>query len=470
VVRVELGPAAPIDAAIEQWRGSLTGVNQPDTADQIAPHTRLRTLVWEPLEQVLPAQTRVVFLCPDGKLTALPWAALPGRSPDSYLLQEYALAVVPHGPFLLERLTAEETAGDTDPGVFLVVGDVSYDGRPMPPTRESALVALRSAVRGDDHDRWGPLPATGQELAELVSATTDQTVLKISGTEAGTDRILAELPQVRWAHFATHGFFADASFRSVFQLDPESFAQRSFMTGGERTRVSGRNPLVLSGLVLAGANRPRPLNAFGIPQGDGGILTAEAIAGLPLGNLDLATLSACETGLGDVAGGEGVFGLQRAFHIAGAHTVVASLWNVDDQATQELMTHFYRNMWEKDMGKLQALRQAQLAMLNRSSESSRSGDRGPGAIVPQPSDTTRARARPELWAAWVLSGDPGDLSFVTEPSESVTSMVPVPVRPATANPATTISTLAYIVAASVSLVLLVGPAWYVRRRNIESKS
>ena len=88
-------------------------------------------------------------------------------------------------------------------------------------------------------------------------------------------------------------------------------------SGSERRTVAGRNPLVLSGLVLAGANLPRAKDSYGIAQGDGGILTAESIAGLPLDKLELAVLSACETGLGDVAGGEGVFGLQRAFHSAG---------------------------------------------------------------------------------------------------------------------------------------------------------
>ena len=128
---------------------------------------------------------------------------------------------------------------------------------------------------------------------------------------------------------------------------------------GQRSTVAGRNPLVLSGLVLAGANLPRPKDEFGVPQGDGGILTAEAIATLPLDHLELAVLSACETGLGDVAGGEGVFGLQRAFHIAGARNVVASLWKVDDQATAMLMQLFYRNLWhgQQSVAPLVALRE-----------------------------------------------------------------------------------------------------------------
>ena len=82
-----------------------------------------------------------------------------------------------------------------------------------------------------------------------------------------------------------------------------------------------------------------------------------------LSNVDLAVLSACETGLGKVAGGEGLLGLQRAFQVSGAGTTVASLWQVDDAATRALMDEFYRNLWEKKLPKIEALRQAQLKML-----------------------------------------------------------------------------------------------------------
>ena len=128
-------------------------------------------------------------------------------------------------------------------------------------------------------------------------------------------------------------------------MQRENFAAQSFLLGRERKSAAGRNPLVLSGLVLAGANMPRPLDSLGIPRGDDGILTAEAIAGMNLLGLELAVLSACETALGDVAGGEGVYGLQRAFHTAGARNVVASLWKVSDEATVALMRLFYNKLW-----------------------------------------------------------------------------------------------------------------------------
>ena len=166
--------------------------------------------------------------------------------------------------------------------------------------------------------------------------------------------------------------------------------------------------------MLAGANRPRPKNELGLPQGDGGILTAEAIAGLDLRKLDLVVLSACETGLGDVAGGEGVMGLTRAFHIAAARSVVASLWQVNDAATKALMAEFYRNLWERNLSKLEALRQAQLTML-RHYDPKDGKLRGAGPL--RPVDPQRLAAAQEAnvkpreplapfyWAAFVLSGD-----------------------------------------------------------------
>jgi CHAT domain-containing protein len=124
-----------------------------------------------------------------------------------------------------------------------------------------------------------------------------------------------ELPDARFVHLATHGFFADESLRSAFHLDPTR--DRIIVGGvpllGRRSTVTARNPLLLSGIVLSGANQAET-GASHKP----GIFTAEEVAELDLSGTELVVLSACETGLGEVAGGEGVFGLQRAFGLAGA--------------------------------------------------------------------------------------------------------------------------------------------------------
>jgi CHAT domain-containing protein len=153
---------------------------------------------------------------------------------------------------------------------------------------------------------------------------------------------------------------------------------------------------LLSGLVFAGANRPdrRPEET---------ILTALEVGELELSKVELVVLSACETGRGRVAGGEGVLGLQRAFQVAGARTAVTSLWKVPDAATKELMIRFHHNLWEKRMAKVDALREAQIWLLNEGGKRPEFQIRGLDPVDPKP--TAGAMVSPHYWAAFVLSGD-----------------------------------------------------------------
>jgi CHAT domain-containing protein len=358
-----------------------------------------------------------VYVAPDGELTQLPWGALPGGGPDRVLLDDYALAVLPHGPFLLEQLTpspARSAQRPPAPQGLLLVGGIRYDDQPaaaVAPTRGAEGVVAQPVS-------WGYLAGSEAErhlLENLLATTGPKLTASLGGAEAATARLRQELEQVRYAHLATHGFFADKQFRSVLQLDPKLFERREFANGnlGERRGEGARSPLVLSGLVCAGANRA--------DTPDRGILSADAIAGLLLDDLQLAVLSACDTGLGDVAGGEGVFGLQRAFHIAGCHNVVASLWKVDDAATAALMTRFYGYLFAADEARrlppLEALRRAQLDLYRHPElipAWSRGEARAPGrprpATTPPPADTppelvtSAGRAPIKLWAAFTLSG------------------------------------------------------------------
>jgi CHAT domain-containing protein/Tfp pilus assembly protein PilF len=400
--RVELGAAEPIDKALADWRRSL----QAGKVGSPAALT-LRRLLWQPLEHVFPARTHTVLLAPDAALTGLPWAALPGDRPDSVLLEEYALATMPNGQLLLDLLRVP-ARGKGEAGLLLAAGGIDYDGVVERQRLAAAQGLARAAANGKGQALWAALPGTRQELKEVRRLAGKRPVVQLQGVTAGTGRLLADLPQARWAHLATHGFFADPSVPSILHLTPQDYERGQH---GERVGLGARSPLVLSGLVCAGANRP-------VKDGeteDGGILTAEAIAGLNLDGLELAVLSACDTGLGESGGGEGVFGLQRAFHVAGARSVVASLWKIDDDATQALMAEFYRNLWERKLPKLEALRRAQLAMLlHYDAKAGRL--RAPGAPVPV--DTTelaaareklRTAGRPPLpplyWAGFVLSGD-----------------------------------------------------------------
>jgi len=198
--------------------------------------------------------------------------------------------------------------------------------------------------------------------------------------------VVAAAATHQFVHLATHGFFAGESEQSILLAE-----QRAALERGDLrllARVARRHPGLLSGLVFAGVNRSdrRPEET---------ILTALETAELELGKVELVVLSACNTGRGQVAGGEGVLGLQRAFQLAGARSVVASLWGVPDKETHELMREFYRRVWsDKPVPRAEALRQAQLWMLENWKP--RGGLERPAPQGPPP---------PYVWAAFVLSGD-----------------------------------------------------------------
>src|SRR5262249_38194921 len=354
IARVELGHAEAIERAWAAWRQAITSERPDDAAERSAAAAAGR-LVWEPLRRELPANLTTVYLTADGALHQLPWAALPGVKRGTVLLEEHAICLVPHGPFLLQRLE-DPAPAPAAPGRLLALGGMDYQHRaagpvaaPPEPVREAALTpgGVRwRALAGTDKER--------QQVAALARQQAQLEVIESAGQEATTAQFQRDLPGVRYAHVATHGFFADPKFRSALQIDPKEFGAQ----GVRDRRGGGRSPLALSGLVFAGANQSGTEAAE-----DRGIVTAEGLIGLRLEGLQLAVLSACETGLGEVGGGEGVYGLQRAFHVAGCRDVIASLWKVDDDATQALMALFYRNLWEKGERPLDALRHAQLGLM-----------------------------------------------------------------------------------------------------------
>jgi CHAT domain-containing protein len=122
------------------------------------------------------------------------------------------------------------------------------------------------------------------------------------------------------------------------------------------------DPLLNSGLLLA--NAQQGITGL-LTNGEDGVLTAKEALNLTLDKTDLVVMSACETGLGEIRNGEGVYGLQRAFQQAGAKTVVISLWKVSDEATQELMSRFYENLLSKKLSKREAFQQAQSALMKK---------------------------------------------------------------------------------------------------------
>jgi CHAT domain-containing protein/tetratricopeptide (TPR) repeat protein len=332
---VDLGPAAPIDAAVADFRMRLQRgqlVSRPED-----PGTSLRDKLWQPIAQKI-ARKKLVLLSPDRELCGLPFAALPTADGKRFLLEDVSLAVVSMPQLLPEMMAAENKSSVSQPSL-LALGDVDFDGSPGRPSQAPGKNDVVASIRGlTEGNTWSSLPGTRGEVLAIESVFNKSIARGkcklVRQAEATESLFCSEAPVHEYLHVATHGFFADA----------------------ENKAAENRHPGLLSGIALAGANRPGT-------EGDDGILTALEVANLDLSKVKLAVLSACETGLGTAAGGEGVVGLQRAFQIAGAKTTVTSLWKVDDEATRKLMERFYENQWKKKLNVVESLREAQLWML-----------------------------------------------------------------------------------------------------------
>lgn len=362
---LDLGPVEPIEEAFRQWQTTLARRTRPLTGPD-DPAGKLRACLWQPLESHLQG-AHTVLLSPDGLVGRLPLGALPGSRPDRYLLEERAIVLV-SVPQLLPELLARPAPSFPADASLLLVGDVHYGGEAGQAADHGGRRAATAGSMGRTLLSFHRLPATRREsvaVQRLFQQRFPQGSVQFLHQEQATEAtVRREAPNHRWLHLATHGFFAPPSVRSALAPVAPEGSERTGRPGSPgdwfgRQGVSGFHPGLLSGLVLTGANQP-------VREGqDDGILTALEVAELNLEKVELAALSACETGLGKAAGGEGLLGLQRAFQVAGARSVLASLWGVADEATEELMVRFYQNLWEKKLPKLEALRQAQLWMLER---------------------------------------------------------------------------------------------------------
>ena len=415
---VYLGRADSLDPLIARWRRELmAGITQPAATAQEteqalrATGTGLRRKLWDPIAAHLQGVQRL-YVVPDGAINLVPLTALPtlrGR----YLLED--------GP-VVHYLSAERDlpAANQSPaqpgrGGLLAVGGPSFaDGslfaalsRPPAPGRTDtrdkipALVNPTSSTRsgatnciGYSSLQFSALPGSRREVQEVAALWRDagsqepasQVLLGRDASEGAMKRLA---PGQTILHLATHGFFlggecgpANDKTRSVGGLVTSGKPKAVFASTNARRKELPENPLLLSGLAFAGANR----RAAAGHDEDDGILTAEEVASLNLQGTEWAVLSACGTGLGEIKAGEGVVGLRRAFQIAGARTVIMSLWSVDDQATRLWMRALYDGRLNKNLNTADAVREASLTVLR----------------------ARRARGQsthPFYWAAFVAAGD-----------------------------------------------------------------
>jgi len=350
---VLLGDANKIDETAREWRMSLGAPAQEGNAG-LKYGEALRRALWDPLAELL-SKARTVLIVPEGELNMLNFATLPSGK-DRFLVET--------GP-AFQMLTAERDivppANPSHPGKGLVaVGGVDFDREDVEAAGSvklaDASTATLSTSRGIEECRENvprrleSLPGTIAEAQQVVQHWTqslpNEPATLLTGARASESAVLKAASTSRGLHLATHGFFA-----RVCSADQS----RGNSNAGESTD----DPLLRSGIALAGANhRDKPA-----ANGDDGILTAEEIATSDLSSLDWVVLSACESGVGEVAPGEGVYGLRRAFAIAGARTLVMSLWKVGDVAAQRWMRNLYEARFDEKLPVAEAVRAASLRVL-----------------------------------------------------------------------------------------------------------
>jgi CHAT domain-containing protein len=379
---LELGAAAPIEEATKAFLEDLTarrgvgGVTAGTKSTGPTPNDRLRELLWAPLEKHLSGAERL-FVCPDGFLGTLPFEVLQAED-GSFLIEKHAFVYLQDAVSLVESRTRGGSSGEGTPSL-LVAGAVDYEDREVAP---EGLITLADR-RGHFESTWLPLSETRREtdgIAHLFGKSFEKGKRLLLQDGAPTEeRLKAEIPGNSIVHLATHGYFQPEALPSMWERLREGSEEPLAFSHEERL-VTGYLPGLLSGLVCAGANRREHGR-------DNGLLTAEEVGWLDLSGCDLVVLSACETALGTPRAGEGMISLRRSFHLAGARTVISSLWKVRDESTKDLMLGFYTRLWQKGRGPLEALRGAQLEMLARN----RAKYEGNGL--------------PSMWGAFLLSGE-----------------------------------------------------------------
>ncbi|MBL0217668.1 MAG: CHAT domain-containing protein [Myxococcales bacterium] len=342
-VLIDLGDAAAIDTAIEKFRKAVA---DPANKKVVDLGHDLYTLTMAKLAPALGGATSVL-LAPDGALNVVPFSALVDDQ-QQFLIKTYTFTYLTSGRDLL-RLNIKTKAQ----GGGVIFADPSFDaGGPAPAAKpgDAAGDGTRGRRSSDLASlMWPPLPGTGQEADEVTKRMTGLKLYR--GTEA-TEAAVKSVHGPRILHLATHGFFLPDE-----PPPPPKDADLRSAPGAPMPVASYENPLLRSGLAFAGANKL-------VSGDDDGILTAMEASGLDLQGTKLVVLSACETGVGKVTNGDGVYGLRRALVIAGAESLVMSLWQVDDVATKDLMAGYYARL-KAGKGRSTALRDIQLELAGR---------------------------------------------------------------------------------------------------------
>lgn len=339
----DLGDAATIDGQIQRFLEDLRCGERLATPcyelEELKPVAQaLYEKIFAPIQPHLGEATHLL-ISPDSQLNLVPFAALVDEQ-NRYLVETYTLTHLTSGRDLLRM---QSQAPSQQPPV--VLADPNFDTADATGVMQVAS-ASRGGARSADlaNLRFGRLEGSAQEVAAIRPLLGEDAV--VLAEARATENALKQVQGPSVLHLATHGFFLED-----VPVPPPAIGV------GELPQSSIRveNPLLRSGLALAGFNQRES-------DGEDGVLTALEVAGLNLWGTRLVVLSACETGLGDIADGEGVYGLRRAFVMAGAESQLMSLWQVSDRGTADLMQQYYERLSQGE-GRSETLRQVQLTAL-----------------------------------------------------------------------------------------------------------
>jgi CHAT domain-containing protein/Tfp pilus assembly protein PilF len=393
---LDIARAKDIDAGVEAVRREFTDFQEklrecesPEEAlalekaqekQFVKASAALYRRLFAPLHRAV-GRAKLVYVAADGTLNRLPFEALVDTD-GKYLIESYRFAYLSSGRDLL-RPALKPAAGT----VVFAGPDYKLDAAERLAQADKLLkkaetVALRGAGKMELRSAgWKALPgvaAEAKEIHKLLDGTAYGPVQSYVGPQALED-VLKAMSAPRVLHLATHGFFIDHEPAAPAADDGPGVGAGA--TRGRLRQID--HPFLRSGIVLAGANTIGDKSSAKVEDG---WVTAEEIALLNLRGTELVVLSACQTGLGDVKTGEGVYGLRRAFLYAGARTLVTSLFEVPDTETRELMTRFYAGL-RTGQSKLTALHTAECDLLRQRRQAN-------GA------------AHPFFWASFVLVGSP----------------------------------------------------------------
>lgn len=289
---------------------------------------------WLPLEKKL-SVNNVIYISCDGVFNKVNFNSLFNPHRKKWIIDDFTVRQLSSTRELIQR-----SATPNEKLTASLFGFADFNlGLPNAQTSAKRGTAR---VYGFEGGEIPMLPATEKELEGIYSVLQSKKwdVHSFKKNDA-TEENIKKLENPKLIHIATHGFF----------LSDVEIIENDEMVS---------NPLFRSGVLLAGAGLERNIGQ----QGDDGVLTAYEAMNLNLDQTELVVLSACETGLGEIRNGEGVYGLQRSFIVAGAQSILMSLWQVDDVATQELMNTFY-SIWLTGTERHQAFREAQLKLKNQ---------------------------------------------------------------------------------------------------------